>query len=100
MHMRAAWPPFDRRLLAMSSFALSVPALLFGTLAAPGCMRCALAFWSLPAVGFPALTLLIATRLPAPPATVKRLGWIAAAVTIVVATVWVAVLWPSTGPNP
>jgi len=89
-HERAKRKPFDRVLLAVSSFALSVPALLFGALAAPGCVKCALAFWSLPAVGYPLLTLLIATRLPAPPATVKRLGWIAAAVTVILAGAWVA----------
>jgi len=98
-HLRAARPPFDRVLLGVSSFALSAPVFLFGALAAPRCLRCALAFWSLPAIGFPSLTLLISTRLPAPPATVKKLGWLAAAVTIILATTWVAAFWPSAPPN-
>ncbi len=88
--LRAALPPFDRRLLGLSSFALSAPAFLFGALAAPRCLRCATAFWSLPAIGYPVLTLLISTRLPAPPVTVKRLGWLAAALTVLLAACWVA----------
>jgi hypothetical protein len=88
--LRAAWPAFDRRLLAVSSFALAAPTLLFGILAAPGCHRCALAFWALPATGFPVMALAIAARLPAPPATVRRLGWLAAAATLAGGAAWVA----------
>jgi hypothetical protein len=88
--LRAKRQPFDTLLLGVSSFALSAPVLVFGALASPGCLRCALGFWLFPAVGFPALTLAIATQMPAPPATVRRLGWLAAAVTVVLATGWVA----------